>query len=374
MKIVINAQNGIVNNGNSCKIVYIMRKAIQGEKITLGFIGGSITQGCSSSLPTTCYAYLVYQWWIKTFPKAEFEYVNAGIGGTTSEFASARVEADLLSKNPDFVMVEFSVNDENTAHFMETYEGLIRRIIKADSSPASMILHNIMYDSGKNAQEAHMEVGKHYQIPCVSIREAVYPEILKEKLKAADIAPDNLHPNDLGHEILAQVVCAYLENCYQELESEVMCVDELSQVLAEPITKNRYESSFRYQNGNCNPVLNGFVPDLTKQTDIREIFKNGWYGEARGASVQFETEARCIALQYRKTIQKPAPIALAILDYDEEHAILLDANFEEDWGDSLALVTIYESERKDAHHLEIRIIEDHPEDQLPFYLTSVICS
>lgn len=65
---------------------------------------------------------------------------------------------------------------------------------------------------------------------------------------------------------------------------------------------------------------------------------------------------------------------MAILDYDEEHAILLDANFEEDWGDSLALVTIYESERKDAHHLEIRIIEDHPEDQLPFYLTSVICS
>ena len=90
MKIVINAQNGIVNTGNSCKIEYIMRKAIKGEPVTLGFIGGSITQGCSSSLPTTCYSYLVFQWWKKTFPKTEFTYVNAGIGGTTSEFGVAR--------------------------------------------------------------------------------------------------------------------------------------------------------------------------------------------------------------------------------------------------------------------------------------------
>lgn len=374
MKIVINAQNGIVNTGNSCKIEYIMRKAIKGEPVTLGFIGGSITQGCSSSLPTTCYSYLVFQWWKKTFPKTEFTYVNAGIGGTTSEFGVARAEADMLSYNPDFVLVEFSVNDENTAHFMETYEGLIRRILQAQSSPAVLILHNIMYDTGKNAQEAHVEVGKHYQIPCVSIREAVYPEILKEKLMAADIAPDNLHPNDLGHEILAQVVCAYLGKCYEEVESGFVSRDEQALVLAEPITKNRYECSFRYQNGNCKPDLDGFFPDLTKQTDIREIFRNGWYGEARGASIQFETEARCIALQYRKTIQKPAPIAMAILDYDEEHGILLDANFEEDWGDCLTLTTICAKEKVEKHHLEIRIIETHLDDKLPFYLTSMICS
>ena len=43
-------------------------------------------------------------------------YCNAGIGGTTSEFGAARVGTDLLEERPDFVIVEFSVNDESTEH------------------------------------------------------------------------------------------------------------------------------------------------------------------------------------------------------------------------------------------------------------------
>lgn len=50
----------------------------------------------------------------KTFPQAEFHYINAGIGGTTSHFGTARAESDLLSHEPDFVIIEFSVNDDST--------------------------------------------------------------------------------------------------------------------------------------------------------------------------------------------------------------------------------------------------------------------
>ena len=67
-----------------------MRKAKSGEPITVGFLGGSITQGCLSSTPETCYAYLVYEWWKKQFPDTSVTYVNAGIGGTTSQFGVAR--------------------------------------------------------------------------------------------------------------------------------------------------------------------------------------------------------------------------------------------------------------------------------------------
>ena len=92
------------------------------ERLVIGFIGGSITQGSLSTTPQTCYAYRVYTWWKETFPQAEFAYCNAGIGGTTSEFGVARVGTDLLAERPDFVIVEFSVNDESTEHFKETYE------------------------------------------------------------------------------------------------------------------------------------------------------------------------------------------------------------------------------------------------------------
>ena len=117
MGINLEPGKGIVNRGNQARIKNVMKRAIAGEKITLGFLGGSITQGSLSSTPETCYAYLVYDWWRKTFPNAEFVYLNAGIGGTTSQFGVARVESDLLRYKPDFVIVEFSVNDDNNEFF-----------------------------------------------------------------------------------------------------------------------------------------------------------------------------------------------------------------------------------------------------------------
>ena len=119
---------GIVNCGNWYRIKKVMRKAKSGEPITVGFLGGSITQGCLSSTPETCYAYLVYEWWKKQFPDTSVTYVNAGIGGTTSQFGVARADSDLLSHHIDFSVVEFSVNDDDNAHFLETYEGLIRHL------------------------------------------------------------------------------------------------------------------------------------------------------------------------------------------------------------------------------------------------------
>ena len=100
-----------------------MKRAKEGAKLTIGFIGGSITMGSVSSTPQLCYAYHVFSWWKKMFPNSEMVYVNAGIGATDSQFGCARVQSDLLDQKPDFVIVEFSVNDSSTPHYMETYEG-----------------------------------------------------------------------------------------------------------------------------------------------------------------------------------------------------------------------------------------------------------
>ena len=121
MNMQIDLEKGIANVGDVSRMKEVMARAKRGGRLVIGFIGGSITQGSLSSTPQTCYAYRVYSWWKETFPQAEFVYCNAGIGGTTSEFGAARVGTDLLAERPDFVIVEFSVNDESTEHFKETY-------------------------------------------------------------------------------------------------------------------------------------------------------------------------------------------------------------------------------------------------------------
>jgi lysophospholipase L1-like esterase len=56
--------------------------------------------------------------------------VNAGIGDTDSQYGALRVQRDVLSYNPDLVVVEFAVNDNAGALGQllngDTYEGLVR--------------------------------------------------------------------------------------------------------------------------------------------------------------------------------------------------------------------------------------------------------
>lgn len=368
MSINLQPEKGIVNRGNQNRIKQVMKRAMAGEKLTVGFLGGSITQGSLSSTPETCYAYLVYSWWKQTFPNAEFVYLNAGIGGTTSQFGVARAESDLLRYKPDFVIVEFSVNDDNNEFFLETYEGLIRKIYGNEDMPAVLIVHNVCYDTGLNAQEQHLKIGKHYDIPCVSMKETIYPLLERGELKNRDITPDDLHPNDKGHALVAQVITCFLESVYENVEQ----TEEAEKEFPEPFTPNGFENSTRYQNDNAEVVSSDFVEDKVKQEKITEIFRKGWTAERKDDRMILYVEGTSIAVQYRKSVKKPTPIAVAVVDDKEENAVVLDGNFEEDWGDCLYITTVATNLEHKKHKVEIKITESHEDDAVPFYLVSVI--
>ena len=82
------------------------------KKLSIGFIGGSITEGCGASSPKTSWVGRTYDWFTRTYPEAEFRFENAAIGGTGSMLGVYRLEHELLDKSdPDLVFVEFAVND-----------------------------------------------------------------------------------------------------------------------------------------------------------------------------------------------------------------------------------------------------------------------
>ena len=167
---VIDKEAGILNRGNLGRLKNFLSRAAQGERLTVGFIGGSITQGFAATEPDQCYAARTVAWLRKVFPNTEFDYVNAGIGATDSQFGAARVQEDLLPRLPDLVFVEFSVNDHSTPHFCETYEGLVRQIYGSASAPAMVLIHNVYYDTGKSAAYYHAQIGRHYDLPCISMQ------------------------------------------------------------------------------------------------------------------------------------------------------------------------------------------------------------
>ncbi len=368
----IQTEKGMINRGNWYKLKECMKKARKGEPVTTGFLGGSITQGSLSSVPETCYAYLVYSWWKEKFPAADIRFINAGIGGTTSQFGVSRVEDHLLKYQPDFVLVEFAVNDDNTEFFKETYEGLVRRICTDDCDPAILLMNNVRYDDGSSAEDMHLQVAKAYQLPMVSMKSTIWPEVESGRIEGSKITPDNLHPNDAGHELVARVITDFLEKVYQEMDQEETPL--LKKDFPLPITKNAYQNSVRYQNNNSTPEVSGFAADPEPQNDIREIFRTGWTAGCKGDKITFLIECTGVAVQYRKSVRKPTPIAKVVVDDHEDQAMLLDGNFQEDWGDCLYIDTITRHMEPGRHKVEISIVETHDDDVVPFYLVSVIGS
>lgn len=360
----------------------LMKRAANGESLVIGFLGGSITQGSLSSTPKNCYAYLVYEWWKKSFPNAAFSFVNGGIGGTTSHYGGARAWKDVLCYRPDIVTVDFSVNDDANEFFEETYEGTLRRLLAAPSAPAVVVLNNVFYDTGKNAQDYHNRIADHYGIPHVSIKDTVYPAVESGKIVRADITPDNLHPNDKGHRLVADEICKLLDSIKAEVEEETIAGEniegkstktEASVLLPAPLTENAYEHSRLIQIQDNEAILDGFLVDPIEKKGMLDIFKNGWTAAHTNDKISFEIECSCLAVQYRKSVQQPVPKAKAVIDGDEAHAVILDGNFTEDWGDCLYLEPLLHHAEKKVHRIEITVT-DAKDIVRPFYLVSLIVS
>lgn len=362
---------------NITRLKNLMKRAANGESLVIGFLGGSITQGSLSSTPKTCYAYLVYEWWKKSFPNAAFSFVNGGIGGTTSHYGGARAWKDVLCYRPDIVTVDFSVNDDANEFFEETYEGTLRRLLAAPSAPAVVVLNNVFYDTGKNAQDYHNRIADHYGIPHVSIKDTIFPDVESGKIVRADITPDNLHPNDKGHRLVADEICKLIDSIKEELEKEdtegkIIETNDLASLPA-PLTENAYEHSRLIQIQDNEAILDGFLVDPIEKKGMLDIFKNGWTAAHTNDKISFEIECSCLAVQYRKSVQQPVPKAKAVIDGDEAHAVILDGNFTEDWGDCLYLEPLLHHAEKKVHRIEITVT-DAKDIVRPFYLVSLIVS
>ncbi len=371
---------------DTTRLQNVMRRAAAGEDAAIGFLGGSITQGSLASGPEKCYAALTFDWWQGHFPSSKARYINAGIGGTTSHYGAARAEDDLLSYRPDLVFVEFSVNDTDDSHFMETYEGLIRRIWNCDWQPAVVLIHNRFYDTGASAQPVHDRIGRHYGLPRVCVGDVLWGKLQTGELTAEEVTPDGLHPNDRGHRMIAEMICGFLEKVDEERRGEVrqekLCEEEAERgqasagmAIPQPLTRNRYEHARRLRAADIAPAANaGFEADAAPQQGLADVFKRGWTAILNGAEITFCFRASCIAVQYRRTIRGRAPKAEVYLDcaaIQKKPRTVLDGNFDETWGDCLALETVLEAETEAMHTLTLRLT-DAEEAEIPFYLVSLI--
>lgn len=181
------------------------------NSLTVAFIGGSITEGTDRATKGCYYVDLVGEHFKSVFKEQTVNIINAGWGGTGSEFGLFRLYEDVIKYQPDMVFVEFAANDilktpDETKLYMEN---IVRNLIKQPKTPVINFIYTTD-DEYKQMSEVHEEIAMHYDIPSINIMAYLKAEISCGKLQFSDIFGDHIHPNDTGYKVYSDYIISCL--------------------------------------------------------------------------------------------------------------------------------------------------------------------
>jgi lysophospholipase L1-like esterase len=211
------------------------RQALQKGKLTVGYIGGSITD----ARPRHNWPETVTAWFVEAFPQVQIYVENAAISATGSELAVFRAERDLISRGCDLVFVEFAVNDNGLpADFrMHTREGLIRKLL-ADGRRDVVLVYTFsqpMYEAMVKGEvpasiEDFEKLAQHYDLSSIWMGLHAFEDIRKGRMRWEEWLPDGLHPQHRGS-------YSYAESVMRFLNRELIESNRLEPVEPQPLNR-----------------------------------------------------------------------------------------------------------------------------------------
>lgn len=202
-------KDSIYNMGNTYRLSKKLAAAENGESLTMAYLGGSITEGKNYTSPFSDYVKT-------TFAKGGFKEVNAGMSGTSSVVGLVRSEKDIVSHNPDIIFLEFSVNDHEDIMYKKCFESVIKKFLSLPNEPAVIVLIN-RAQGGFSSQQQMAAVGKNFDIPVISMDNALTKAFNSGFLKTSDYFQDEYHPHASGGKLISDCLGYYFR---QAMRSE----------------------------------------------------------------------------------------------------------------------------------------------------------
>lgn len=268
--------------------------ALKGEKVTVGFIGGSITEAANESN----WPEFIRSWFVRRFPSKRLFMENAAIGGTSSLSGLMRAKRDLIDVNCDLVFVEYAVNDPmSRADFhRKTREGLLRNLLKSGTDVVIVytFCQNMYADiKAGNVPQSVAEfelLAKHYGISSVWMGKYAYDAVCSGRLSWEawlPISGGSIHPEYAGSSVYAEPVIGLLEQ-------------EIAERSGVPLMKGK-KTPLPYDPMNYENITEISFDDVSLTGPwafMREVFSPWYrtvlYSAADGASLRFAFKGRML--------------------------------------------------------------------------------
>jgi hypothetical protein len=349
----------LINPGNNARMKRVMERARAGEDITIAYIGGSITEGYNAGTDDI-YAKLSYEYFADTYGSRDtVHYVNAGLSGTPSTLGLIRSDRDVFAYESDIIFIEFAVNDGSGD--ARAYDSLIMKALQQDNEPAVVLLFSVI-ESGYTRQDDMAQNGFYYELPLISMKNAIWLEFEEGRLTWEDWSNDESHPNAFGQAAYADMIIHYFETVEASETDEPVEVPEKLYLRADLTSMEMMD------------IDNLTVDSLGSFAEKSGLasFTRGWVKEADQTDNEpftFTFEGTYLYVVYKDTTNSTYGTAQVYVD--GEPVATLEANSSDGWNNPVA-ECVYRQEEAAAHTVEIRMAEGDEDKQFAILCFGIV--
>jgi hypothetical protein len=355
-------EDSLMSDGNNARLLRVIEKARSGEDVYIATIGGSITEGAGTSDYKDCYAASFAAAFAEEFGKdggSNVHFVNAGLSGTPSTLGVLRYQRDVIAKNdghkPDLLIVEFAVNDADDPTNGQTYEGIVRHALNEDNEPAVILLFSV-FKSRWNLQDRLKPIGQYYDLPMVSIKDAVVPRLEDKSLREALYFSDEYHPAIYGHRIMKDCLMYLVRTIAAQEKEAAVAVPEkalLSDAFDNVVMVGADTEGVKLTAGGFKSVDKAVFS--TKFENVVCFPENWKHGAADGdESFKLTAECRSIILTYKKSAA--ATFGKAEILVDGKVVKTVSGQEAGGWNNPYSLVILNDTACAE-HTVEVRMAE-----------------
>lgn len=185
-------------------------------KSRVAFMGGSIT--------TQSWRIITSQYISEIYPQTEFEFINAGIGGTDANLGAFRLPHDVFGHGQvDLFFLEFAVNGGS----LRAMEGIIRQAKRLNPQIDICMLYLADINKIKDFNSGHIpeivqtheRVADYYGIPSLFLYREIACRVNDGDFTWDMFTNDNVHPTEFGNKIYADCVKDFLSDAFKASES-----------------------------------------------------------------------------------------------------------------------------------------------------------
>ncbi|MBQ8922802.1 MAG: SGNH/GDSL hydrolase family protein [Oscillospiraceae bacterium] len=340
-------ERSVVSTGNTARLNRVFDRAEKGEDLTIAYVGGSITEGyAAGSRSPQCYASVSAAAFQEAYCKGgTVTCQNNGLSGTPSILGNLRVGSEVLEAAPDIIFLEFAVNDGTEMDYKVCYESLVRTCLEAENEPAVILLFTYM-ETGHTCQEQQQEIGAHYDLGMISVRDAILPEMEAGRMQWSEYGDDDVHPTVQGHALLGEFIAEYFK------EAKAKKADASYQIPADTVYPNLYRngqlhdaSDTQYRDGAWAPGTNN------------SYFRAGFVYQPNGdnAPLTMTVTGKSLFLVYKKANDKSFGMATVFIN--GERAAIVNGYGVNAWGGP-AVELIQANDGVQEMKVEIKMLDD----------------